>query len=153
MTPSTIHMASQGGWSWTTVLVGLLNLLVGGALVAWIKQRPKMRELEQTAEAKLRDDLMERVRKLEASAEAHAIAREAERLRHEAEMSIMRHRVNNSDQCLDALLLLLKTAPDKVAEAVGHIETMRSRQREEIAVEKGAQTAVASAAALIPLVA
>ena len=86
------------GWG---AIFGLLNLLLGGGVVtAWVKLRPKMRELEQSA-----------VRKLEADAATQAAAREAERARHEAEMSIMRHRVNNSDQCLDALLLLLKTAP------------------------------------------
>ena len=156
MTPeAAIPHVAVSGWSWTTAMVGLLNLLVGGALVAWIKQRPKMRELEQTAEGKLREDLMERVRKLEADAATQAAIREAERARHEAEMSIMRHRVNNSDQCLDALLLLLKTAPEKVDQAVHHIEAMRARQREEIATEKGAQAGaqVAVTAAVVPLVA
>ncbi|WP_174286620.1 hypothetical protein [Sphingomonas bacterium] len=153
MTANPLHIAAQGGWSWTTVGVGLLNLLVGGALVAWIKQRPKMRELEQNAEGKLRDDLMERVRKLEADATAQAALREAERARHEAEMKIMRHRVNNSDQCLDALLLLLKTAPEKVNQAVQHIEEMRTRQRGEIAAEKGAQAgAQVAVTAVLPLI-
>jgi predicted glycoside hydrolase/deacetylase ChbG (UPF0249 family) len=133
------------GWG---AIFALANLLLGGGVVtAWVKLRPKMREIAQTAEEKLRDDLMERVRKLEAAAEAQAAAREAERARHEAEMSIMRHRVNNSDQCLDALLLLLKTSPDKVDQAVHHIEAMRVRQREEIALEKGAQVGAIVAAA------
>ena len=138
------------GWG---AIFGLLNLLLGGGVVtAWVKLRPKMRELEQTAEGKLRDDLMDRVRKLEADASTQAALREAERARHEAEMSIMRHRVNNSDQCLDALLLLLKTAPEKVDQAVHHIEAMRARQREEIAAEKGAQAGaqVAVTSAVLP---
>lgn len=141
----------QVGWG---AIFSLLTLLLGGGgvITAWVKLRPKMLELEQTAESRLRDDLMERVRKLEADAQTQAAIREAERLRHEAEMSIMRHRVNNSDACLDALLMLLKTAPEKVAEAVIHIETMRARQQQEVALERGAQVgAKVAASAIMPI--
>lgn len=147
---------AQQGWSISSYLLAALNVLFGtgtlGALAVWLKTRPKMREISQTAEDKLRDDLMKRVDKLEADASAAALLREAERTRHEAELAIMRHRVNNSDQCLDALLLLLKTAPEKVDQAVRHIEAMRERQRTEIAAEKGAQAgaALAVAAAIAP---
>lgn len=145
------------GWSTSAVLLALLNVLFGtgtlGALAVWLKTRPKMREVTLTADERLREDLMKRVEKLEADAAAAAIVREAERVRHEAEIAIMRHRVNNSDQCLDALLLLLKTSPEKVDQAVQHIEAMRARQRDEIALEKGAQAGAkvaAAAAAVIP---
>jgi hypothetical protein len=57
---------------------------------------------------------------------------------HAAEMAIMRHRVNNSDQCLDALLLLLEQSPGKVREAVAMIKDMRAKQREAEAAEKAA---------------
>ncbi|WP_174290995.1 hypothetical protein [Sphingomonas bacterium] len=133
----------------------MLNVLFGtgmaGALAVWLKTRPKMREVNLTADEKLREDLLQRVAKLEADAAANALIRENERARHEAELAIMRHRVNNSDQCLDALLLLLKTSPEKVDQAVHHIEAMRARQKEEIALEKGAQAGakVATTAAVV----
>ncbi len=153
---SPVPIAVSTGWSVSAYLLAGLNILFGtgtlGAFAVWIKTRPKMREISLTAEEKLRDDLMKRVEKLEADAAAAAINREAERAQHEAAMQIMRHRVNNSDQCLDALLLLLKTSPDKVDQAVGHIEAMRARQKEEIALERGAQAGakVATTAAIIP---
>lgn len=147
--PTTLFGLQVG---WGAVLNAVELILGGGALTAWLRTRPKMRELNQTAEEKLRDDLIARVQRLEADAVTNAALREAERARHEAEMSIMRHRVNNSDQCLDALLLLLKTAPEKVDQAVQHIETMRARQNAEIAAEKGAQIGaqVAATAAAAP---
>jgi hypothetical protein len=142
------------GWG---AIFGFINLVLGsGAVVAWIKLRPKMRELNQSAEERLRDDLMARVEKLETAVEGAAALLQAERAQHEAEMTIMRHRVNNSDQCLDALLLLLKAAPEKVDQAVKHIEEMRERQKKEIAAEKGAQAgakvATTAAAAAAPAV-
>jgi hypothetical protein len=124
--PVAVH-----GFTWTTALVGLLNLLVGGALVSWIRSRPSLKQIEQTAEDKLRADLLTRVEKLEQKIDA-------ERDRYEALISIMRHRLNNSDQCIDALLMLLETSPDKVAEAVVMIKDMRARQREAESVEKAA---------------
>jgi hypothetical protein len=124
--PVAVH-----GFTWTTALVGLLNLLVGGGLVAWIKQRPRMKEIQANADERLRTDLITRGEKLERKIDA-------ERDRYEALIAIMRHRLNNSDQCIDALLMLLETAPERVADAVSMIKEMRSRQREAEAAEKAA---------------
>lgn len=124
--PVAVH-----GFTWTTALVGLLNLLVGGALVSWIRSRPSLRQIEQTAEDKLRKDLLTRVEKLEQKIDA-------ERDRYEALIAIMRHRLNNSDQCIDSLLLLLEQSPNKVKEAVAMIKEMRARQRDAEATEKAA---------------
>ncbi len=145
---STIHGISIGSlitgggvWAAVAMLIGIV-----------LKGRVPMRKMKLDADERLREDLMKRVDKLEADAAAQAILREVERTRHEAEIAIMRHRVNNSDQCLDALLLLLKTSPEKVDQAVQHIEAMRARQRKEIAIEKGAQAGAkeAAVAAVIP---
>jgi len=119
------------GFTWTTALVGLLNLLVGGALVSWIRSRPRLKEIEVDADSDLRKDLLKRVETLERKLDE-------ERAIHEAQIAIMRHRLNNSDQCIDALLMLLETSPDKVSEAVGMIKEMRARQREAEAQEKAA---------------
>jgi hypothetical protein len=124
--PVAVH-----GFTWTTALVGLLNLLVGGALVSWIRSRPQLRQIETSSEEKLRSDLLHRVETLERKLE------EKEAI-HAAEMAIMRHRVNNSDQCLDALLLLIEQSPAKVKEAVAKIKEMRRTQREAEAAEKAA---------------
>lgn len=126
------------GWG---AVFGFLNLLgIGGILTAWVKLRPRMRELEKAAEEKLRDDLIARVERLERRLEE-------ERTQHEATMSIMRHRLTNSDQCIEALLLVLDDddLPPKVKRAVNAIKAMRDRQRGEEALEKATIQAAALA--------
>lgn len=132
MPDPTAIPVSVAGFTWTAA--GVWTLVAGGvtaAIGAWIKSRPKMREIEAGTEEKLRSDLIVRVEKLERKLDE----KEAQ---HTAEMAIMRHRVNNSDQCLDALLLLLEQSPSKVKEAVAKIKEMRERQRVAEAAEKAA---------------
>lgn len=133
------------GWG---AIFGLINVLgLAGAFATWLKNRPKMRELEKAADEKLRDDLIKRVDRLERQLENERGRQEVERARHEATLQVMRHRLNNSDQCLDALLLLLEAAPDRAADAVSRIKEMRSRHREAEAIEKAAIRAAEMAAA------
>ena len=129
MTPDTVQHVAVSGFSWTTVFTLLLNLLVGGALVQWVRTRPKMREIDLSAEEKLRDDLLTRVEKLEQQLET-------ERLRHEADQTINRHRLNHVTQCLDALLMLIEQDPTKAAEAAARIRMMRAEQAKTEAIEK-----------------
>ncbi|UAK24172.1 hypothetical protein [Sphingomonas nostoxanthinifaciens] len=159
MTPEGIEPAKQAvqhvavtGFSWSATLLTVLNLLVGSALVTWLKLRPKMAEIEQTADDRLLTTLTTRVEQLErkldeerqlAASDRRSLEQklEAERQRHEAEIALQRHRANNSDQCLDAMILLLKNAdelPEKVKRAIASVEEMRARQKAEEALEKGA---------------
>lgn len=61
---------------------------------------------------------------------------ERQQARHNAERSIDRHRLNNVTACFDAMVLMLKTSPERATEIVREIEEMRKRQREEEALEK-----------------
>lgn len=119
-------------FSWTSVLVGLLNLLVGGALVAAIRSRPALRKIANDREASL---LKERALDME------AMRARLEKL--EAERAVDRHRLNNVTACLDALLLLIETAPEKAAQHVARIKEMRAAQMTAEAAEKGAIHAIA----------
>lgn len=76
-----------------------------------------------------RDEMGDRIAKLE------AILKRRDKIR-DAERSIERHRFNNLDACFNALLLLLKANPDRVPEAVAMIEDMRAKQLMEEAAEK-----------------
>lgn len=76
-----------------------------------------------------RDEMGDRIAKLERESRLREKLREAER-------SIERHRFNNLDQCFNALLLLLKASPDRVPEAVAMIEEMRATQLLAEAEEK-----------------
>jgi uncharacterized membrane protein YheB (UPF0754 family) len=76
-----------------------------------------------------RDEMGDRIDKLERMLDRQQI-------RHNAERSLDRHRLNNINQCFDALLLLLKANPEKSAEAVTMIEEMRAKQLVAEAEEK-----------------
>ena len=102
----------------------ILALLIG----AFVKMRPLMASLAAKREATLLDgraadntELRDRVTELERRLDS-------ERVRHEAERAIDRHRINNLTQCLDALLLLLEAAPDNAVQHVSKIKEMRDRQ-------------------------
>lgn len=76
-----------------------------------------------------RDEMGDRIAKLEKLLDR-------QQLRHNAERALDRHRLNNINQCFDALLMLLKANPDKAGEAVVLIEDMRAKQLMAEAEEK-----------------
>lgn len=126
--------AERAPWGW-----GILVLLI----VAFMKMRPVMAGLAAKREATLLDaraadnaDLRERVVKLEERLDS-------ERVRHEAERAVDRHRINNLTQCLDALLMLLEAAPEKAAEHVAKIRSMRDKQAHRETQEKATIQAAA----------
>lgn len=96
-----------------------------------VRQWVPLRKIKVDAEQKFRDDLADRVTKLEALLEK----KEAD---HAAEIATMRHRLNNVSQCFDALLMLIKADPGRASDWVKQIEDMRARQLVAEAAEKGA---------------
>jgi hypothetical protein len=119
------------GWA---AIFSLVNLIIGGgAFAAWIKLRPKMRELQLTAQEQFIETLAARLDKVEVGREAdrrmHYIQVARLEARHAAQRSLDRHKFNNSEACLDALLIRLE-AGQPVAEAVRLVQDMRIRQRE-----------------------
>jgi hypothetical protein len=130
-------------FSWTTILVGLLNLLVGGALVAFIRSRPSLRKIDSEREANLlserakeMQEMRKRIDKLEAAAQQKDAL-------HEREIARYRHRINNLDAAFNALLLLLKQGVP-VPEAVEAVEKMRVEQLKREALEAAAPLTAAS---------
>lgn len=121
-------------WGW-----GVLALLVTAMVRLW----PAMTKLSGEREKSLLDarahdneELRQRVTDLEARLDK-------DRVQHEAERKIDRHRINNLTQCLEALLLLLEVAPEKASEHVAKIKEMRERQAANETVEKSAVQAAA----------
>jgi hypothetical protein len=114
-------------------VVAAISLL--GLLIRQIG--PWRRQADEVAAA-LRADLLHRVEKLERTLDR-------ERLRHNAERALDRHRLNNVTQCFDALLLLIEMNPEKATEVVGKIKEMRARQilaeAEEKAIIRAAEIA------------
>ena len=148
-------------FNWTTLAVALLNLLVGGVLVALVKNRPAMRRIDNEREANLlkerademvsmRNDLKELRAEMERRDEEHRKAMEAKETFHMAERRADTHRINNLSQCLDALLLLIKQDPAKAAEAAENVMAMRERQLQRESEERAAIRAAAIAAGHAP---
>lgn len=81
-TDSAVPVAVHG-FTWTAALVGLLNLLIGGALVAIIKNWPRLKELAIGQRRDDLDDFRERVTTLEAKVEAATASA------HSAEMKLI----------------------------------------------------------------
>lgn len=126
------------GFTWTAALMGLANILIGGLLVAIVRTRPALKKIANEREANL---LTERAEEMEAMRQELAAVRAemaAARARHEAERALDRHRLNNMDQCFNALFLMFETSPEKAAEAIGAVKAMRARQQEAEALEKAA---------------
>lgn len=101
--------------------IGIVGLLIR-QIIPWRKQSSE-------AEANLRDDLIKRIEKLEQMLDR-------ERLRHNAERALDRHRLNNITQCFDAMLMLIETTPEKASEIVTKIKEMRAVQMKAEAQEK-----------------
>jgi hypothetical protein len=111
---------AAGAWASFFALIGLI-----------VRQLGPWRKLSIDAEKAFRDDLIKRVTKLEKTLER-------QRLRHEAERGLDRHRLNNVTQCFDAMMMMLKASPEKAAEIIAHIEQMRANQLKAEALEKAA---------------
>jgi hypothetical protein len=166
-----VEAVAVHGWSYGSIGIALLNVLLGGGLVAWIKSRPKMRELEKQSEEKLRDDLISRVTKLESDLKEQrtyyeekldklstAYDTKVDRLQaeHEAAARIARHELGNAKMRFRALIMLLKrlpNPPDGLAAILDDIEAMEAEQGRSEAAEKGAVSGARIIAAGSPLAA
>lgn len=107
-------------WGWALALA---------VITALIKGWPAIVDATSRAKAALGDRRVSRIEKLEAKIEE-------QRASYEAEISILRHDLNNVSTCLDALLLLLETAPEKAQEHVARIKAMREKQAMAQSAEK-----------------
>jgi hypothetical protein len=123
------------GFSWTAGGAWTAVLLLAGII---IRQVGPWRKQSMDAEQRLRDDLLRRVEKLEKELDRKEI-------RHQAERSLDRHKLNNIGQCFDALILMLESAPERASEIVRRVKEMRARQLEAEALEKASIHAAALA--------
>ncbi len=114
---------------WVLVILAVLT-----AIKAW----PRLKEMQLGADGSLRTDLLARISQLETQVGAMETAQTEERERHQAEMQILRHRLNNETASLDALLLLLETNPDRTIESIAKIKELRAVKAQQIALEQGA---------------
>jgi hypothetical protein len=156
----SLGSAITGAGVWTGVIVGILTLI--GIMY---KQRYPMKKLSIAGEEKLREDLFAqlakqdvehttRVTKLESSLDDQRRRYESKldvkEVHHQNEVKIMRHRMNNLDQCLTMLLALIETNPEKAQEAARRVREMREKQEQSEVLEKATITAAVTVAVATP---
>jgi uncharacterized protein YigA (DUF484 family) len=131
-------MFALAGLTPTVALLVIIAMTTTGVLIAQIRTRPALRKIANEREANLlheraaeMDSMRERMRALE--------ARLAEQDRiHDAERALDRHRINNLDASLNALLMLIEQDPEKAKEAAATVRRMREEQLLREAAEKAA---------------
>lgn len=129
-------------FNWTTIGVVLLNVLVGGLLVALVKRKPALVKLANERDANLLSERAKEMQEMRERIERLEEAADRKDHQHAAEIARYRHRINNLDQAFNALLMLLKQGVS-VEEAVGAVEKMRAEQLEREAKESATLHAVA----------
>lgn len=140
------NISTWAATGWVIALLGLVGIVLR-SIGPWRKQISETEErlrnelavalaeerachaADQAARAVERTVLTGRVEKLE-----KLLTRE--RLRHNAERALDRHRLNNITQCFDALLLLVETTPERAPEIVKKVKEMRASQLLAEAEEK-----------------
>lgn len=110
-------ITTAGVWVVALGLIGILLRQIG----PWKKQA-------DDAQAHFRDDLLDRVRRLEKQLDLERARRELANKRHEAERAADRHKLKNITACFDALLMLIEAAPEKAKQHVDRIKKMRVEQ-------------------------
>jgi hypothetical protein len=136
------------GFSWGAAGIWVLVAL-GSGFAWWIRTRPKMHEIDKTAEATLITALSARVDKLELALteQRDYYERKLEQLNliYDADKRVSRHELGNVKMRFKALIMLLKRLPDPpsmLIEILADIETMEAEQNRAEALEKGAQSGV-----------
>lgn len=120
--------------------IATLGAVFGAMITALIRSWVPLRKIETDAESKLRDDLIGRIRELEKRSDLR------DQL-HAAELALVRHRLNNESQTVDALLTLLRTSDSISNETLESIMKNRERNAEIFAQEMNTITAARLAAA------
>ena len=120
---------------------GVWAVLAGIIVPALSKAFPEWRKVSSSNETSIRDSLMHRVETLEARVVTLEAVNLRQREQYEAEIRIMRHRLNNESATFDMLLMLIEAAPLKITDHVDRIKKMRFERAQNVAIESGAMVA------------
>lgn len=118
--------------NWTNLFLGVLNLLIGGVLVAIVKSRPLLKKIDNDREANLLTERaveMDSMRKRVADMEVRLdIALE--------ELRLVRHDLANANHSLDMFIALIEANPSGAAEHAAKVKAIRATTASQIAAEK-----------------
>ncbi len=138
--------AASGGavQQWIVLFTTLATGIGGGSLIkALLDHRRQKRAQTDDVALSLVETLNGRIAKLEQD-------QVRERALCEAQMAVLRHRLNNALQLFEGLLMVMEAAPEKAAEYVSKIKERRAQQEQAEATEKAAIQAAYLAASNTP---
>lgn len=115
----------------------LVFTLLGTLVKVW----PAIKKIQNEGDQSLRDSLMARIEKLEKRIDNITAHHAAERELSVAEIGVMRHRMNNESQSVDALLHLIESGADSIATEVPRITEQRAQAAKTFANEMNTITA------------
>lgn len=103
-----------------------------------IRVAPSMFQTKTAADGSLRGDLLAQIKQLNERHDKLEADRVTDRERCDAEIQVLRHRLNNETMSLDALLMLMEAAPERLRENIAKIKELRAERARTIALEQGA---------------
>jgi hypothetical protein len=135
------------GWPLAlTLFMGFVGTAgIGGLLKTWLDHLRGKRKQTDDVAMNLVQVLSQRVATVEdQSAQERALC--------DANLTVLRHRINNLSMSFNGLLLVMELSPDKAGEYVARIKEQRAQQELAEAAEKAAVTAASvSSARAAPL--
>lgn len=123
---------------WVAIVSGIATVLgsvgLGGMLKTWLDYRRGMRQGTDEVAMGLVDKLTKRVETLERE-QAH------ERAVCDANLKVMRHRLNNVAATFDSLMMMIELAPDRASEIIKLVKERRAAQETMEGMERAAVAA------------
>ena len=126
---------------WPSIVTAGAGLGAGGLVKTWLDHKRAARRATDEVAMTLVGRLTQRMESVEANAAQ-------ERALCDANLAVLRHRVNNLSGSFDGLLLLIEAAPERAGEFVTRIKERRAEQERTEAAEKANVAAVALAIAM-----
>lgn len=136
-------MLASLGFNLNSALLIALVGVMGAILRAIINAKAPLQRITNDREANLLAERATEMDSMRKRLEALELQLEQERVRHDAERALDRHRLNNMDHCLNYLFMVFEKMPEKVPVAMAAVKEMRARQMETEALEKAAIHAAA----------
>ena len=137
--------------------------VLAGAFGVWVRGRAPLNKIKEDSDKSLRNDLLKKMAeqeknhagelkemnsrllryedKIESQRKEYEAKLQYERMIHEGETKMFRHRMVNLEQNLNMLLALIETNPDKASDAAKRVRETRERQEVQEAAEKSTITA------------
>jgi septal ring factor EnvC (AmiA/AmiB activator) len=160
---------NQSGVTWGSFMIsGTVVASTIAAITAYVKTRPLTQKNAIERDQSLRADLMAQLEKQDAETKStvtrfevrlddqrklydeqrklYEAKLEYKDILHQNEVKMMRHRMNNIDQCFTMLLTLIETSPDKAVEAARRVREMREKQEAQEVLETATIAAAATVA-------